>query len=58
MVLDMGAEYSGYSTDVTRHIPVGGKFTEKQKIVHDAVYEAQQSVMRAMKPGAGASCLV
>lgn len=51
MVLDMGADYDGYATDITRHVPVDGKFTDKQKIVHNAVYESQQTVMRAMKPG-------
>ena len=50
-VLDMGAEYLGYATDITRSYPVNGKFTEDQKIVHNAVYEAQQAVLKAMKPG-------
>jgi Xaa-Pro dipeptidase len=50
-VLDLGAEFVGYATDITRSYPVNGKFTPDQKIVHDAVYEAQQAVIRDMKPG-------
>jgi Xaa-Pro dipeptidase len=50
-VLDMGAEFAGYATDITRSYPVNGVFTPDQKIVHNAVYEAQQAVLKAMKPG-------
>ena len=51
VLLDMGGEYSGYTTDITRSFPVNGKFTADQAAVHTAVYEAQMAVMRAMKPG-------
>lgn len=50
-VLDMGAEFNGYATDITRSYPVNGKYTADQAIVHNAVYEAQQAVIKAMKPG-------
>ena len=50
-VLDMGAEFQGYATDITRSYPVNGKFTPDQRLVHDAVYEAQRAVIAAMKPG-------
>ena len=51
VVLDMGGEYIGYTTDVTRSYPVNGKFTADQAAVHTAVFEAQAAVIRAMKPG-------
>lgn len=51
MVLDMGAEFSGYATDITRSYPINGKFTDDQKAVFDAVRDAQEKVMQAMKPG-------
>lgn len=47
----MGAEYHCYCSDVTVCFPVNGKFTEDQKIVYNAVLDAQQSVEKAMKPG-------
>jgi Xaa-Pro dipeptidase len=50
-VLDMGAEFAGYATDITRSYPVNGKFTADQAIVHNAVLDAQQSVLQAMRPG-------
>ena len=51
VVLDMGGEYIGYTTDITRSYPVNGKFTADQAAIHTAVYEAQTAVLRAMKPG-------
>jgi len=51
IVLDMGAEYSGYCTDLTRSYPVNGKFSREQAVVHNAVREAQSAVLQAMKPG-------
>ena len=47
----MGAEFQGYATDITRSYPVNGKFTPDQAVVHNAVYEAQQAVLKALKPG-------
>eukprot|EP00457_Paulinella_chromatophora_P002072 gb/GEZN01002076.1/.p1 GENE.gb/GEZN01002076.1/~~gb/GEZN01002076.1/.p1 ORF type:complete len:740 (-),score=105.13 gb/GEZN01002076.1/:390-2609(-) len=51
VVLDMGAEYHGYCTDLTRSYPVNGRFTDKQRNVYAAVLDAQTQVMNAMKPG-------
>ena len=51
VVLDMGGEYAGYTTDITRSFPVNGRFTADQAAVHTAVYDAQQAVIAAMKPG-------
>ncbi|WP_418955457.1 aminopeptidase P family protein [Streptomyces tritici] len=53
LLLDAGVETrSLYTADVTRTLPVSGTFTEVQRRVYDAVYEAQEAGMAAVKPGA------
>jgi len=49
-LFDMGAEYHCYCSDITCSFPVNGKFTEDQKVIYEIVLEAQQAVMRSMKP--------
>jgi Xaa-Pro aminopeptidase len=51
LVLDMGAEYHGYSADVTRTLPVSGKFTEEQELIYLVVYHAQEAAFKECKPG-------
>ena len=51
VVMDVGSEYNGYATDITCSFPVNGVFTEQQKLIHNAVYDAQQTVINSMKPG-------
>lgn len=51
ILMDLGAEYHGYTADVTRTIPVDGKFSEEEKIIYDLVYKAQQAAIDACKPG-------
>eukprot|EP01084_Bolivina_argentea_P087617 158241_1 len=51
VVLDMGSEYNGYATDITTSYPVNGKFTKKQRLVHNAVYDAYKTVLNTMKAG-------
>lgn len=51
ILMDLGAEYHGYTADVTRTIPVNGKFTEEQKIIYDLVYKAQEAAMAICKEG-------
>jgi len=51
IVIDIGAEYHGYSADVTRTIPVNGKFTKEQMIIYNIVLEAQQAGIEACMPG-------
>ncbi|WPP49336.1 aminopeptidase P N-terminal domain-containing protein [Catalinimonas niigatensis] len=51
ILMDLGAEYHGYTADVTRTIPVNGKFTKEQKIIYDLVYEAQEAAMAICKEG-------
>ncbi|SMG38155.1 Xaa-Pro aminopeptidase [Marivirga sericea] len=51
ILMDLGAEYHGYTADVTRTIPVNGKFTKEQKAIYDLVYEAQEAGMAVAKAG-------
>ncbi|GBG32756.1 Xaa-Pro dipeptidase [Hondaea fermentalgiana] len=50
-LLDMGAEYKCYTSDITCTFPVSGKFSDDQRAIYEAVLDAQWTVMRAMKPG-------
>ena len=43
VLMDLGAEYRGFTADVTRTIPASGKFTSAQKEIYDLVYEAQEA---------------
>jgi Xaa-Pro aminopeptidase len=49
--MDVGAEYRRYTADVTRTIPVGGRFSSEQRKVYDVVLKAQEAVFAAIKPG-------
>ncbi len=51
ILMDLGAEYHGYTADVTRTIPTNGKFTEAQKLIYDLVYKAQEAGIAAYKIG-------
>nr|CDJ83491.1 Peptidase M24 domain containing protein [Haemonchus contortus] len=50
-LFDMGPEYNCYAADITTSFPANGKFTEKQKMVYNAVLEANRAVFKAAKPG-------
>jgi Xaa-Pro aminopeptidase len=52
VVLDVGAQYSGYSADITRTLPANGKFTPRQREIYDIVLGAQNAAIGALKPGA------
>ncbi len=43
MLMDLGAEYEGYTADVTRTLPVKGTFTEEQRLLYQIVYDAQEA---------------
>ena len=43
VLMDLGAEYHGYTADVTRTIPANGKFSTEQKLIYDLVYQAQEA---------------
>lgn len=51
LLSDCAAEYHGYSADVTRTIPVNGKFTPEQRIIYELVLEAQDSAFEKCRPG-------
>lgn len=52
MVNDSGAESPmHYASDITRTVPVGGKFTEKQAKIYEIVLKAQEEAIQAVKPG-------
>jgi len=44
VLMDIGAEYHGYSADVTRTVPSTGKFTPQQRAIYDLVYRAQEAI--------------
>ena len=52
VLMDLGAEYHGYTADVTRTIPANGKFSKEQKQIYDIVYNAQEAGIRASVIGA------
>ncbi|CAG5008229.1 Xaa-Pro dipeptidase [Dyadobacter sp. CECT 9275] len=51
VLMDIGAEYHGYTADVTRTFPASGKFTSEQKQIYDIVYQAQEAVFKICKEG-------
>src|SRR3990172_5224929 len=51
IVMDVGAEYKAYAADITRTIPVSGKFTKAQREVYEVVLRAQKEVIQMIKPG-------
>jgi Xaa-Pro aminopeptidase len=55
LLMDVGAEYEHYSADVTRTFPVNGKFSPAQAEVYQIVYDAQEAVAKATKPGSSLS---
>ncbi|HVM27263.1 MAG TPA: aminopeptidase P family protein, partial [Mycobacteriales bacterium] len=52
-LLDMGVEgHELYTADVTRTIPVSGRFTDRQREVYTLVFQAQEAALEACRPGA------
>lgn len=51
ILMDFGAEYGGYNADLTRTIPVSGKFTPRQKDVYNACLAAHRYAASILKPG-------
>src|SRR6201997_4655837 len=52
VVMDVGAQYSGYAADITRTVPANGRFTPRQREIYDIVLGAQNAALEALKPGA------
>ena len=51
ILIDVGAEYGNYASDMTRTIPVSGKFTPRQRRVYDAVRKIGEESMQLLVPG-------
>lgn len=51
ILMDVGAEYANYSSDLTRCIPVSGKFTDRQKAVYNAVLHVKNEATKLLSPG-------
>jgi Xaa-Pro aminopeptidase len=52
ILMDVGSEYANYSSDMTRTIPVSGKFTARQKEVYNAVLKVKNEATKMLLPGA------
>lgn len=52
ILMDMACEYAHYATDITRTLPVNGRFTAEQRKVYDVVLKAQAAAFALAKPGA------
>lgn len=51
LLMDIGAEYDYYTADITRTIPVNGKFTKEQKEIYELILRAQKAAIAEMRPG-------
>jgi Xaa-Pro aminopeptidase len=52
LLVDMGAEYHGYTADITRTVPVNGAFTDPQRKLYELVWKAQQAGIKVCRKGA------
>ena len=51
VLMDFGAEYGNYAADLTRTVPVGGRFSPRQRQVYEAVLRVQKGAMAMLAPG-------
>jgi Xaa-Pro aminopeptidase len=51
VLIDFGAEYANYNSDVTRTVPVNGRFSDRQKAVYRAVLNVQKAAIDMLRPG-------
>lgn len=51
VLIDAGAEYEGYASDITRSFPVDGVFAEAQKEIYELVLQSQEAAIKQIKPG-------
>lgn len=52
VLIDAGAEYQNYASDITRTFPANGRFSGEQRAIYDLVLEAQLAAIKSVKPGA------
>jgi Xaa-Pro aminopeptidase len=51
LLIDAGAEYGGYASDITRTFPVNGRFTPAQRDIYDLVLKTQMACVERVRPG-------
>jgi Xaa-Pro aminopeptidase len=51
LLVDAGAEYKGYASDITRTFPINGRYTKPQREIYDLVLKAQMSCVEMVRPG-------
>jgi Xaa-Pro aminopeptidase len=51
VVIDIGAEFHGYTADITRTIPLGGRYSPEQRAIYEIVYAAQEAGIEASRAG-------
>jgi Xaa-Pro aminopeptidase len=51
LLIDAGAEYKGYASDITRTFPINGRYTKPQREIYDLVLKAQMSCVEMVRPG-------
>ncbi len=51
LLVDAGAEYKGYASDITRTFPINGRYTQAQRDVYDLVLKAQMECVEMVRPG-------
>jgi Xaa-Pro aminopeptidase len=51
LLMDFGAEYANYASDLTRTVPVNGRFSKRQKNVYNAVHRVMKQATNMLRPG-------
>jgi Xaa-Pro aminopeptidase len=51
LLVDAGAEYKGYASDITRTFPINGRYSKAQREIYDLVLKAQMSCVEMVRPG-------
>ena len=51
LLMDFGAEYANYASDLTRTVPVNGRFSERQKKIYNAVHRVMKEATNMLRPG-------
>ena len=51
LLIDAGAEYQGYASDITRTFPINGRYTKPQRDIYDLVLKAQMACVAMVRPG-------
>ncbi len=51
ILMDFGCEYGGYASDLTRCLPVNGRFTDRQRAVYNAVLRVKNAATQLLRPG-------